>query len=94
MIVEAAPKLAIPVRLSSCGSHTSVEVGQLLFHPPSHGAQKPKKTMMIWINIRRRNSIALARMFLSRAEVGPLAFLDYENGPGCVCAIHRNRPSR
>src|SRR5580704_3058586 len=59
-------KLAMPRRLISIASHASVEIRPLQSSGPSHGAQKPRKTMPIWIHIRRRNSMALAFMTFSR----------------------------
>ncbi len=42
-------------------------------HPPSQGDQNPTKTIATMISIRRRNPMALARMILSKNNVGFMA---------------------
>ena len=43
----ATVKLTTPSLLISSGSHSSVEIRHPKSHPPTHGAQKPRKTIMI-----------------------------------------------
>ena len=56
----ATVKRTTPRRLSSIASHSNSEARSPMPQVSIHGAQKPIMTMTVMINIRRRNSIALA----------------------------------